>query len=814
MERYICIHAHFYQPPRENPWLEAVELQDSAYPFHDWNERITAECYAPNSASRILDSEGRIVRIVNNYSKISFNFGPTLLYWLEQNQPEVYASILEADRQSARNFSGHGSALAQVYNHMILPLANWRDKQTQVIWGIRDFQHRFRRQPEGMWLPETAVDTETLEMLVENGIRFTILAPRQAARVRKIGGRKWKDVNGANIDPTRAYRCRLPSGKSIDLFFYDGPISQGVAFEGLLKNGEQFAQRLLSAFSEHRHWPQLMNIATDGETYGHHHAHGDMALAYALHQIESKQLARITNYGEFLEKHPPTHEVEVAQNSSWSCVHGVERWRADCGCNSGRVGWRQAWRGPLRNALDWLRDQLNRFYEHGVSELLRDPWVARDEYISVVLDRNPETIKSFLEAHARDARSTNQVRILKLLEMQRHLMLMYTSCGWFFDEISGIETVQVIQYAARALQLAEELFGENLEPKFRELLAQAPSNVSEIANGAQVFEGYVKPAAIGLREVGAHYAISSLFDAHQEQPRIYCYDIRSRDYQRLESGHARLVLGRAQVCSRVTTECAELAFGVLNFGDHHVNAGVRDLGDASELEVAFSEVQAAFERDDLAEVMRVFDQRLGGAPYSLRSLFRDQQRRILNSLLNATLERAESDYRHVYDDSVGFMRFVADMGMPQPRIFKVTAEFVLNAELRRAFEQDDFDLLRVAMLLEAVRRDAVPLDSGGLSYTLRQALERMMARLLEKTEVNGVRKMNAAVQLLRMFPFEINLWRIQNDCYRGLQQLRGKAEPELMRQWEELARNLGINPTAVEPMSEEPSTPEPEPVAA
>src|SRR5690349_1937019 len=222
--RYVCIHSHCYQPPRENPWLEAIQLQDSAYPYHDWNERILAECYAPNSVSRILDNQNQIIELVNNYAKISFNFGPTLLSWIEDKSPAVYSAILDADRQSRQRFSGHGSALAQIYNHVIMPLANSRDRHTQVIWGIRDFERRFKRMPEGMWLPETAVDIDTLEVLADAGIGFTILAPHQAGRVRRIGTQVWQDVNGSQIDPTRAYEQRLPSGKTIALFFYDGPI--------------------------------------------------------------------------------------------------------------------------------------------------------------------------------------------------------------------------------------------------------------------------------------------------------------------------------------------------------------------------------------------------------------------------------------------------------------------------------------------------------------------------------------------------------------------------------------------------------------
>ena len=404
MERYICIHGHFYQPPRENPWLEAIEVQDSAYPYHDWNERITAECYAPNRASRILDSEGRIASIVNNYSRMSFNFGPTLLAWMEQADPRTYQAILAADKESQTFFGGHGSALAQAYNHMILPLANRRDKHTQVIWGIRDFQHRFGRFPEGMWLPETAANTETLDILAEHGIKFTILSPYQAKRTRALGGRSWRDVSGGHLDPTMAYEIRLPSGRSLILFFYDGPISQAIAFQGLLKKGEHLAGRLLSAFSDARKRPQLVHIATDGETYGHHQKFGDMALAYALHHITSRRLARVTNYAEFLERHPPTHEVQIHENSSWSCAHGVERWRSNCGCNSGgHPGWNQAWRAPLRKALDGLRDRLLSLYEEKARQLLKNPWKARDAYINVVLERSPDNVESLLSEHANHA---------------------------------------------------------------------------------------------------------------------------------------------------------------------------------------------------------------------------------------------------------------------------------------------------------------------------------------------------------------------------------------------------------------------------
>ncbi|MFQ6079504.1 MAG: DUF3536 domain-containing protein, partial [Thermodesulfobacteriota bacterium] len=549
MERSICIHGHFYQPPRENPWLEAIELQDPAYPYHDWNEKISAECYAPNAKSRILNGKGLIVQIVNNYSKISFNFGPTLLAWLQQKAPDVYEAILEADRESLKTFSGHGSALAQAYNHIILPLANHRDKYTQVLWGIRDFETRFGRNPEGMWLPETAVDLETLDILAEQEVRFTILAPHQASRVRPIGGGKWRDVTGGKIDPTMPYELHLPSGRKIVLFFYDGPISRSVAFEGLLKNGESFAQRLLGGFSEKRTRPQIVHIATDGETYGHHHRFGDMALAFALHHIEAKNLARLTNYGEYLEHYPATHEVEIFENTSWSCSHGIERWRSDCGCNSGKhPAWDQTWRGLLREALDWLRDRLASEYEERAGNFLEDPWAARNDYIEIILDRSPANMDAFSNQHAiRALNETEKITVLKLLELQRHAMLMYTSCGWFFDELSGIETAQVIQYAARALQLAQEIFGDPLESRFLELLERAKSNIFEYGDGRRIYEEFVKPAMVDLVKVGAHYAMSSLFREYGEKASIYCYTVDQDDYQGAEAGRAKLVVGRARV---------------------------------------------------------------------------------------------------------------------------------------------------------------------------------------------------------------------------------------------------------------------------
>ncbi len=804
MERYICIHGHFYQPPRENPWLESIELQDSAYPYHDWNERITAECYAVNSVARILDQQNRIIKLVNNYAKISFNFGPTLLSWLEVKAPDVYGAILDADCESQKNFSGHGSALAQVYNHMILPLANGRDKRTQIIWGIRDFEKRFKRGPEGMWLPETAVDLETLDIMAELGIRFTVLAPHQAGKVRRIGGRTWRDIGGARIDPTQAYEQRLPSGRKIALFFYDGPISRAVAFEGLLSQGEQFANRLIDVFSDERDWPELVHIATDGESYGHHHRFGDMALAYALNHIESNQFAKLTNYGEYLEKYPPTYQVEVIEKTSWSCFHGIDRWWSNCGCNSGsQPSWNQQWRTPLRDALDWLRDSVAPLFEEKGGALLKDPWAARDDYIRVVNDRSVATVDNFLTRHSlQNLSSAEKTAALQLLELQRQAMLMYTSCGWFFDELSGLETVQVIQYAGRAVQLAQDLFGDSLEAKFVERLALAKSNLPEHRDGQHIYENFVRPARVDWERLAAHYAVSSLYANYPEKTKLYCYESKREDYQVHEAGVAKLALGRVKLTSEITRESAVLSFGVLHMGDHNINGGVRKfLGDEAYRELT-REALEPFMRADFAEVIRLMERRFGESNYSVRSLFRDEQRKILDMLLGATLNEAEALHSQIYERRAPMMRFLTNLHIPLPKAFYAAAEFVLNIRLRRDLEQETINPERVSALLETATVEGVALDHDTLEFAYRHNLERMTERLSEEPTEAALRRLDTAASLVHTLPFRVDLWKVQNVHYRLFETVypkkRAQSErgDELAQAWvncfEALGRKLGI----------------------
>ena len=799
MERFLCIHGHFYQPPRENPWLESIEIQDSANPYHDWNERITAECYAPNTASRKLDSESRIMGIVSNYARISFNFGATLLSWMEKFSPETYRAIQAADRQSMVWRSGHGSALAQVYNHIIMPLASLRDKRTQVRWGIRDFEHRFQRFPEGMWLSETAVNTETLEVLAEAGIRFTILAPHQAERVRRIGVGRWKNVTGSRIDPSQAYHCQLPSGRSISIFFYDGPISRAVAFEKLLSSGEQFAVRLMSGFSDDSNRPQLVHIATDGETYGHHHPFGEMALGHALDHIEVNRLARLTNYGEYLDLQPATHEVQIIENTSWSCMHGIERWRKDCGCNSGgNSSWNQQWRQPLRDALDWLNGQLTACFEKGVAGYLKDPWDVRNEYIDVMLDRTEENVADFLLRHSlRPLDEEATVAVLSLLEMQRHAMLMYTSCGWFFDDLSGLEPVQIIQYAARALQLAEIYSIQGIEGPFLERMALAKSNIPEHGNGAVIYEKFVKPTMIDMIRVGAHYAVSSIFEEYGLETGIYCYRTSREDFLILHSGQMRLAVGRIFIRSIITRKADRISFCNLYFGGHALNCSIRSFLDEEAYLTMKQQVVSSFNEGDFAAIVRLMDINFGRQSYSIKDLFRDEQRHVLHLIIAGTLREYEDKLISLFENSRSLMGFLRETGLPVPHHFMTTAEAALNLKLQKMLTSKIVDIDRLKEDINELGSWNITVEKVALEFTIRRRLESTMAALLQEPEGGRhLTELLLLIEALALLPFEVNLWQTQNMYWTMLQSRAtelGSATGDSAGQssWSELVRNLG-----------------------
>jgi alpha-amylase/alpha-mannosidase (GH57 family) len=521
----LIVHGHFYQPPRENPWTGIIEEQPSAAPFHDWNERIHFECYRPNAFVRVSDAEPD-EQFVNNYELMSFNFGPTLLSWLEQNHSYTYERIRAADRLSALQHNGHGNAIAQAYGHAILPLCNDRDLKTQIRWGLADFRYRFGREAESLWLPETACNDRVMSALIDEGLRYVILAPHQAARYRTANGSErdkeagrmpasldasgqdasapndgaaeWHEVNENTIDTSISYRYidRADPDKSIAVFFYDGATSRAIAFERLLISSRE----LVDGLARSAGGKQMLNIATDGETYGHHFKFGDLCLAHALTEEAPARGFTVTNYGEFLELHPPEIEAEMNkgpndEGTSWSCVHGVGRWTRDCGCHTGgEPGWNQQWRKSLREALDYLRDANIPHFEATGGALFIDPWQARDDSIALILDPS-ESREKFLFDHAgRWLSLEEQEQALTYLELQRMLLLMYTSCGWFFNDISGIETIQIMKYAARAIDLMEQLRLSSVRDNFLETLCKAKSNRLEMGTGADIFRQFVEPS--------------------------------------------------------------------------------------------------------------------------------------------------------------------------------------------------------------------------------------------------------------------------------------------------------------------------------
>lgn len=797
MDRHICIHGHFYQPSRENPWLEEVELEDSAYPYHDWNDRIFAECYAPNAASRILNSERKIIDIVNNYCKISFDFGPTLLRWLERHNPDVYQAILDADEKSQGLFSGHGSAIAQAYSHMIMPLANKRDKRTQVIWGIKDFEHRFKRKPEGMWLPETAVDLETLEIMAEYGIKFTILAPEQASRIRKIGDNRWQELNEVSIDPKRPYQCKLPSGRMLAIFFYDGPISREIAFGGLLGNGENLARKLISAFEEQPEAGQFVNIATDGETYGHHHRFGDMALAYCFYYLESNNLAKISIYAEVLEKNPPVYEVEIIENTSWSCFHGIERWKNDCGCSTGKnKNWNQAWRAPLRGAMDWLKGSLVQVYEEEMSKLVKDPWSARDDYIDVVLNRSVENVEGFLSRHAKiNLVKKDKIKVLKLLEMQRFAMFMYTSCGWFFEDISGIETIQVIQYAARAMQLAKQTSGISLEEAYVNILERAVSNDPDLKDGRKIYETIVKPNILDLLRIGVHYAVSSLFKDYPETADIYSYTCKRISYEPLEVGKQKMSIGKVSMHSNITWDEEIVSFAVLYLGDHNIVGGARAFRSKDLYSEMQQDIKDHFSKGEISEAMRSVDKHFCDHSYSLRHLLRDEQRDILRRIFSEASKEMEVSFRQIYEHHFAVMQVAEWLKIPLPRNFSVVMEFVISIDMRNILESETVDCERLARLVEEADKYSIGIDKSTFRFIASKKINSLMERFSNSTEdmallanIVGVFKSLDALSL------NLNLWEAQNLYFsigRKLMDVLKQRQDEKAKKWIEHFEKLG-----------------------
>jgi alpha-amylase/alpha-mannosidase (GH57 family) len=795
-QKFICIHGHFYQPPRENPWLEAVESQETAHPFHDWNERIAEECYTPNTHARILDDTGRLREIINNYEYISFNFGPTLMSWLERSVPSTYAAILNADAVSLKRRSGHGNALAQAYNHIIMPLASSRDKVTQVLWGIEDFKKRFRRDPEGMWLPETAVDNETLEILADNGILFTVLAPRQARKFRFSTDQEWLNGETVGIDPSTPYLCQLSGGRSITLFFYDGPISQSIAFEQILNNGETFKNRLLDAFSPVRKWTQLIHIATDGESYGHHHRFGEMALAYCIEGLLSRPDVQLTNYGEFLEKFPPFAEAEIVERSSWSCIHGVKRWAEDCGCCSvQRPDWNQAWRVPLRKSMDFLADRVDTIFQAKGPAIFKDPWAARDAYISVILENHANSSK-FLRTYAKPRLDhTQRILALELLEIQRNRMLMYTSCGWFFDDITGIESQQVLRYAARVIQCALQ-FDPELLDFFTKELAPATSNIKSQPKGDELFLERVWNQAADLAHVAGHVAISSAFENIPIEESIYCFSTKVIDMSRESSGRRSMLTGHLAVTSKVTTKNQEFIVAVVYLGEVDLRCSVRPFEDKDSYEVLKRDLAKAFHRHSSTELIRLMDRSFPERYFSMKDLFSDQRRRIIGAATKHMYEEQAALFESFYSKNKDLAKLIVNHEVQLPDTFLAAARFVLNRillreldKLSRGFFPDELE-----SVMEETKFWKITLDLRSAEKLIRSRILKLVKKLKEKPQdISIAYEIDHFLELGRNLEITLQLGEVQIVFLKIARSLTNSGAIPIPEFFFELADKLAVN---------------------
>jgi alpha-amylase/alpha-mannosidase (GH57 family) len=728
--------------------------------------------------SRIVDDWGHVVNIVNNYELMSFNFGPTLLSWMEKYAKHAYARILQADKNSIEMYGGHGCAMAQVYNHMIMPLANYQDKVTQTIWGIKDFEHRFGRAPEGIWLAETAIDDETIEVLIDNGIKFTVLSPHQAKAVRKIGEEHWHDVSWGCIDPSMPYRYRR-GDKYLDIFFYDGSISKSVAFDCLLHDGRKFAHRLNEGYSPHRHHPQLVNIGTDGESYGHHTKFGDMALAYVL-AVKAKELGfAITNYGQFLENHPPFYEVDIKQDSSWSCEHGVGRWKEDCGCSTGAApGWNQRWRKPLREALDYLRDELIILCKIEGEKYFKDFDVARNAYIELILDRSEKNVERFLKEHTKKAlKQDDKVKAVKLLEIQRQAMLMYTSCGWFFAEISGIETIQLMYYAARAMELAGDFTAQDYEKKFLSILQKAKSNVPEYADGKAVYNKFVKKAQVTIEQIVNHWAISSAFanneGANVELESIYCYKIKKLNYKITTNGSSKLILGRLEITSEITTEKFDRTFALLEYSTGELYCSSKPFTTIWQYRKDKKEIISAFVSSPLVEAIKTLSRSFSERFYTLKDVLIDKRKKILEKVLASKLSKFARRYENFYNDMNPMVSYLMDLGMDTPDVFRLAAKYTITKNIEELLSSgadftDDDVFSELSLLKAEAAKFHININKTNAGEILARRLRDEILKLAATLDTKVAKNFMRMTEIIEKLSLNLDIRACQNAYFENI----------------------------------------------
>ena len=789
--KHLIIHGHFYQPPRENPWTEEIERQESASPHHDWNDRIANECYLPNALSRRLDDWGRITKLVNNYEWISFNFGPTLLSWLEQNFHEVYSRILEADTKSAKRLAGHGNAIAQCFNHIIMPLASRRDQETQIRWGIYDFERRFARASEGLWLSETAINALTLEILTGFSLRFIILSPHQALRVRPLDESSgWKDVSKGTILTGMPYRCFAPAPRGkragrrfIDVFFFDAPLSQDISFNHLLRNGDGLASAIELAYP--RGGNDLVVVATDGEVYGHHEPFADMALSYLVDSAGPRHGLAMTNFGAYLDKHEPRFEVELkggpnGEGTAWSCFHGVGRWKEDCGDSTGGApGWNQKWRAPLRAGLNSLAESLAARYEKEGAGLFKDPWKARDDYISVIEERTGDTAAALLASHApRALSSAETARALALLESQRNAQLMFTSCGWFFSDISGIETVQILRYAARAIELAGTDHWLGLEKRLLTDLKGAVSNIPSRGTGANIFNGSVKASILGRPCLVALFAIASHLSERDELADIYGNPVRPLDsivrHVLARGSEDHLRIGAVEITSRYTRETTVYEYLLYVEDEASFACYIRERQSEDEYRAMVERIAKLAESGLIDEIRPAASEYFGARRFTIRDFLVEDRERILRRFAAKRLEGIEARFAEIYDESKHLLLLLKEANVPAPQNLLIPAQTHLTKKLVR--EVGHWERSLEASGLEGIRRIVseaaifgVPLDKSSAAASFSDLILEKIRLLASELDAGSAEALEQFVNLSAEMGIQTNFRDIQNRIYTILE---------------------------------------------
>ncbi len=817
-KRVIAIHCHFYQPPRENPWTDEIEFQESAHPYHDWNERIAKECYTPNTASRILDGLGRIEKVVNNYEHISFNIGPTLTRWMEKHTPETLEKIVLADKKSQKKQNGHGNAIAQCFNHMIMPLCTRRDKETQVAWGKSEFKHRFGRETEGIWLPETGCNNETLEVLVEQDIKFVILSPTQAESVRELSGGDFWDVSHENIDVTMPYRYfpfAQDKERYIDIFFYHGALSRGVSFDHLLRNADEYSKRMDESFKHGESGNQIVSVCTDGESYGHHESFGDMAVAYIAESEKINKNFEFGNFGNFLEQNPPHMEVRLKAGknnlgTSWSCAHGVGRWMEDCGCHTGGMpGWNQKWRKGLRDSLDWLRDELDKLCQREGRKYFKDFWAARNDYIQILLSPTAENKSRFFKKHQVTALSNEEcANALVLMEIQKDAMYMYTSCGWFFNELSGIETTQILQYASRAMMTVRDIYSINLEPKFLSLLEKAKSNLEEHKNGRVIYEKLVRPSAISWEREAAHFLAEVPFSGFPDESKIFNGSVKKEFEEHRVFDKFSLVAGKITITSKETGYKRESTF-VVTHKELDLKCFIAQNADkfAHESILKLLEYPKEVTRELFEKEVGAI---LGKKFLTLHDILFDKREKLIKNILAQKIEKFQSMYFKIFDETRGIVEKVGYEKTPKPIELKVPAEITLSCRLRSEVEamlsQKTFTSSQKAIgLMHYAESLGVELDTKEAEVTFKKAIESKMQSLLTKTSRVRAEEilsmLSAAKELfpnmdktkLENYVYTIIKDKIEHKMDGVLQKNSPRSKYELVRSLINLAERLNFN---------------------